>query len=50
MRLTGYIRVSTTEQVNSGHGLDIQEQTIRKWAKDNGHQLTGIHRDEGVDR
>ena len=48
MRLTGYIRVSTTEQVNSGHGLDIQAETIRKWAKANGHKLTGIHRDEGI--
>jgi DNA invertase Pin-like site-specific DNA recombinase len=48
MRIVGYIRVSTNRQAERGFGLDVQERTIRAWAKANGHQLVGIHRDAGV--
>lgn len=48
MRLAGYIRVSSTEQVEHGQGLDIQQQAIRKWAKTQGHKLTKIYADEGI--
>jgi DNA invertase Pin-like site-specific DNA recombinase len=48
MKLAGYIRVSTQGQVDDGQGLDIQEQAIRRWAAEHGHQVTSLHRDEGV--
>jgi len=48
MRIVGYLRVSTDRQAEQGHGLDVQERTIRDWARRHGHRLVGIHRDEGV--
>lgn len=48
MKLAGYVRVSSAEQVENGQGLVIQEQALKAWAKANGHKLTGIYRDEGI--
>ena len=48
MRLVGYMRVSTVGQVEDGQGLEIQEQTIRQWAKEHRHRLVTIYSDEGV--
>ena len=48
MKLVGYLRVSTDKQVEKGMGLVVQEKAIRKWAKDNGHRLAKIYRDEGI--
>jgi len=44
----GYIRVSTSGQVEDGHGLDIQEAAIRTWSKEQGHRVVDVFRDEGV--
>lgn len=48
MKLAGYLRVSTDRQAEQGLGLDIQEQAIRKWAKQHGHRIAIWARDEGV--
>ena len=48
MKLVGYIRVSTSGQVEDGHGLEIQESAIRAWAKEHRHRLIDVFRDEGV--
>lgn len=48
MKLVGYIRVSGAGQVVDGYGLDVQEKAIRAWARNNGHRLVAIRRDEGV--
>lgn len=48
MKLVGYVRVSTTEQVEHGHGLDVQRMTIRQWANENGHRITAWAADEGL--
>lgn len=48
MRLVGYVRVSTVEQVDHGQGLEIQELAITKWAESNGHRIAHFFQDEGV--
>lgn len=48
MKLVGYVRVSTAGQVEDGQGLDIQEQAIRRWVRDNKHRLVSVIRDAGV--
>jgi len=48
MRIVAYVRVSTTEQVDHGQGLNIQRAAIRRWAKDNGHRVVEWCADEGV--
>lgn len=48
MRLTAALRVSTREQAEHGHGLEIQDKTIKRWARANGHRIVAVHRDEGV--
>ena len=48
MKLIGYIRVSTSGQVEDGHGLDIQEAAIRTWSKEHRHRVVDVFRDEGV--
>jgi len=48
MELIGYIRVSTKTQVADGDGLAIQERSIRKWAKANGHRIVTICHDDGI--
>lgn len=47
MKVAGYVRVSTTEQVEHGQGLDIQVKRIEDWARSNGHKLT-MYEDAGV--
>jgi DNA invertase Pin-like site-specific DNA recombinase len=48
LRLVAYLRVSTAGQVEDGQGLDIQDKSIRSWAKEHGHRIVAIHRDEAV--
>lgn len=48
MRVVGYVRVSTREQVEHGLGLEVQERAVRSWAKAEGHRLVAVHVDAGV--
>jgi DNA invertase Pin-like site-specific DNA recombinase len=49
MRIAGYMRVSTAGQIGEGHyGLDVQEETIRTYAEQNGHDLVYLFSDQGV--
>src|SRR4051794_19306062 len=43
----GYLRVSTEEQVQGG-GLEVQEQSIRRYCKEQGLRLIDVASDEGV--
>ncbi len=43
----GYIRVSTSEQSESGLGLDVQQSQIEKYCKDKGIELIKIFEDPG---
>jgi DNA invertase Pin-like site-specific DNA recombinase len=45
-RVIGYLRVSTTEQVN-GFGLDVQENSILDYCKANQLRLVDLHTDQG---
>jgi DNA invertase Pin-like site-specific DNA recombinase len=47
MKVVAYLRVSTDRQVERGLGLAVQEQAIRKWAKQARHSLVSVARDEG---
>lgn len=42
----GYVRVSTMEQTN-GFGLEVQRDTIRRWALDNAVPMLAIYEDHG---
>ena len=44
----GYVRVSTSEQAESGLGLEAQRQAIRAEAERQGWQLIAIHEDAGA--
>ena len=46
-RAIGYVRVSTTEQVASGLGLDAQRHSLNAYASRQGWTLAAIHADEG---
>lgn len=46
-RVLGYVRVSTTDQAETGHGLAAQEAAIRQEVATRGWSLTEIVRDEG---
>jgi DNA invertase Pin-like site-specific DNA recombinase len=48
MKIVGYIRVSTDRQAERGLGLDVQERSVRSWARANGHRVVAVYRDEGV--
>jgi DNA invertase Pin-like site-specific DNA recombinase len=48
VKVIGYVRVSTPGQVEDGAGLDIQEQAIRSWSRQQRHRLLAILRDEGI--
>lgn len=47
MKIIGYTRVSTDNQTE-GYGLQVQEDRIKAYAKDQGHSLEGVFREEGV--
>jgi len=47
MQLLGYSRISTDGQ-KDGYGLEVQEDRIKAYAKENGHSLVQIFREEGV--
>jgi site-specific DNA recombinase len=44
----GYVRVSTEEQSNNGHGLEAQEKAIRAFAESQGYELLEVVADAGV--
>lgn len=46
-KVLSYIRVSTTEQVNTGYSLEVQDRRLRDFAIQNGWQLLETFRDEG---
>lgn len=46
LRLVGYLRVSTEGQVTDGFGLEVQEEAVRLWISNHGHQLVAICKDE----
>jgi DNA invertase Pin-like site-specific DNA recombinase len=48
VKLVAYLRVSTVGQAEDGLGLEVQEQSIRKWARANGHRVAAWTRDEGL--
>lgn len=48
MKIVAYIRVSTDRQAEQGFGLQVQERAVRQWAKEQGHRIVAVHRDEGV--
>ena len=48
MKVAAYLRVSTDRQAEEGLGLEVQEQTIRGWARQHGHRVVLWARDEGV--
>lgn len=43
-----YLRVSTDRQAEHGLGLQVQEATIRTWAKREGVRIVAVYRDEGI--
>jgi DNA invertase Pin-like site-specific DNA recombinase len=48
LRIIGYVRVSTTGQVDDGLGLAVQRQAITSWSDQQGHQLMEIVTDGGL--
>lgn len=48
MNVAGYLRVSTTEQGESGAGIEAQKQAIEAACKQRGFELDDFYRDIGV--
>jgi len=48
VKIAGYLRVSTAAQAEEGFGLDVQRDSVKKWAKAHGHKLVVVLADEGV--
>lgn len=44
----GYVRVSTDEQAEHGHGLEVQEKAIRAFAESQGYELIDVVADPGI--
>jgi site-specific DNA recombinase len=47
MKVVAYARVSTDEQARSGYSIADQEEALRAWCAENGHELLEVVRDEG---
>lgn len=47
-RVIGYVRVSTSTQLEKGHGIQTQENAIRDYCEKNQLDLLKIYRDEGI--
>lgn len=47
MRLVAYLRVSTDVQ-RDGYGLEVQADTIKRWARGHRHRIVRWERDEGI--
>jgi DNA invertase Pin-like site-specific DNA recombinase len=47
MEVVAYARVSTDEQARSGYSIAHQEEALRAWCAENGHELLEVVRDEG---
>jgi DNA invertase Pin-like site-specific DNA recombinase len=47
MKVVAYARVSTDEQARSGYSVADQEEALRAWCAENGHELLEVVRDEG---
>ncbi len=48
VKAVGYIRVSTEEQAQTGHGLESQERAVRSFAVSQGYDLIEVESDKGV--
>ena len=48
MKVALYARVSTEEQARHGLSIDTQLDSLRAWAKENGHTVIGEYVDAGV--
>ncbi len=48
MKIVGYVRVSTDEQVRDGDSLDAQKGRIEAWAKAMDYSILHIEADEGI--
>ena len=48
MKVVVYVRVSTGKQVEEGLGLVDQEHACRTWARQHGHQVLAVFRDQGI--
>ena len=48
MRVALYSRVSSDEQAKHGISIEAQREALRKWAKDNGHNIVGEYVDPGI--
>ena len=47
LRVALYPRVSTEEQAAHGYSLELQEESLVRYANDHGYKIVGIYRDEG---
>lgn len=47
-RVVGYLRVSSDQQAEHGHGLDYQRRAIEVWAANNGVEVVTFLEDAGV--
>lgn len=47
LRVALYPRVSTEEQAAHGYSLELQEESLIRYANDHGYKIVGIYRDEG---
>lgn len=48
MKIIGYLRVSTDQQVESGLGLEAQRRAIEDYARKNNHEIHSMFSDEGL--